>query len=106
VGRVNLDSQGSFDKATRRVIISSRLGPRLHIYKNFMFIFDPMWLELAEHTCLVDWGEKQVHTEMKAYLQRKAKSSAVFHIFSFPLHKVRVQYGGSDGSRLDSDLNL
>lgn len=75
------------------MILSNRLGPRLHIHKNCMFVFDPLWLELAEHTCLIDWSEKKVHDDVKAYLHRKVKSSAVFHLFSFPLKKVGSGHG-------------
>jgi len=79
---------GEVRKLEDRVIRSSRLGPRIHIFKNCVFLFDPMWLELTEHTCLIDWSEKDVANEIKEYVQRKTKTSAILQMFSYPLHKV------------------
>jgi hypothetical protein len=63
----------------------------VYFHKNLLFVFDPMWLELKEHTCLIDWSDSKAHEETKEYVGRKTKSSALFHIFSFPLPKVRIE---------------
>jgi len=85
---------GEAIKLEKKMMRSRQLGPRVHVYKNCIFLFDPMWLELAEHTCLIDWSEKDVADDIRDYIRRKIKALAVFHVFSYPLHMAGWYYFG------------
>lgn len=70
------------------MIVPKKLGPRIHIHKDMMFLYDPFWLEREDGTYLIDWAEREDVDKMKKYLKGKENPAAVFHLFSFPVHKA------------------
>jgi hypothetical protein len=71
------------------VIIPKKLGPRIHIHKDMIFLYDPFWLEREDGTYLIDWAEHEDVDKIKKYLKGKENPAAVFQLFSFPVHRVR-----------------
>lgn len=65
-----------------------KLGPRIHIHKDMIFLYDPFWLEREDGTYLVDWAERGDVDKIKKYLKGKENPAAVFQLFSFPVHRV------------------
>ena len=65
-----------------------KLGPRIHIHKDMIFLYDPFWLEREDGTYLIDWAEREDADKIKKYLKGKENPAAVFQLFSFPIHRV------------------
>ena len=65
-----------------------KLGPRIHIHKDMIFLYDPFWLEREDGTYLIDWAEREDADKIKKYLKGKENPAAVFQLFSFPVHRV------------------
>ena len=65
-----------------------KLGPRIHIHKDMIFLYDPFWLEREDGTYLIDWAEREDVDKIKKYLKGKENPAAVFQLFSFPVHRV------------------
>ena len=70
------------------MILPEKLGPRIHIHKDMMFLYDPFWLEREDGTYLIDWAEREDVDKIKKYLKGKENPAAVFQLFSFPIHRV------------------
>jgi len=70
------------------MILPKKLGPRIHIHKDMMFLYDPFWLEREDGTYLIDWAEREDVDKIKQYLKGKENPAAVFQLFSFPIHRV------------------
>ena len=70
------------------MIIPKKLGPRIHIHKDMIFLYDPFWLEREEGTYLIDWVEREDVDGIKKQLRGKENPAAVFQLFSFPIHRV------------------
>ena len=70
------------------MIIPKKLGPRIHIHKDMIFLYDPFWLEREDGTYLIDWAEREDVDKIKKYLKGKENPAAVFQLFSFPVHRV------------------
>jgi len=70
------------------MIIPKKLGPRIHIHKDMIFLYDPFWLEREDGTYLVDWAEREDVDKIKRYLKGKENPAAVFQLFSFPIHRA------------------
>jgi len=68
--------------------VPKKLGPRIHIHKDMIFLYDPFWLEREDGTYLVDWAEREDVDKIKKYLKGKENPATVFHLFSFPVHRV------------------
>lgn len=75
------------------MIIPKKLGPRIHIHKDMIFLYDPFWLEREDGTYLIDWAEREDVDKIKKYLKGKENPAAVFQLFSFPIHRVSLFYG-------------
>lgn len=71
------------------MIVPKKLGPRIHIHKDMMFLYDPFWLEREDGTYLIDWAEREEADKIKNHLKGKENPAAVFELFSFPIHRVR-----------------
>lgn len=65
-----------------------KLGPRIHIHRDMIFLYDPFWLEREDGTYLIDWAEREDVDKIKKYLKGKENPTAVFQLFSFPIHRV------------------
>ena len=65
-----------------------KLGPRIHIHKDMIFLYDPFWLEREDGTYLIDWAEHEDVDKIKKYLKGKENPAAIFQLFSFPVHRV------------------
>ena len=70
------------------MILPKKLGPRIHIHKDMIFLYDPFWLEREDGTYLIDWAEREDVDKIKKYLKGKENPAAVFQLFSFPIHRV------------------
>lgn len=70
------------------MIVPNKLGPRIHIHKDMIFLYDPFWLEREDGTYLVDWAEREDADKMKRYLKGKENPAAVLQLFSFPVHRA------------------
>jgi hypothetical protein len=70
------------------MIVPKKLGPRIHIHKDMIFLYDPFWLEREDGTYLIDWAEREDVDKIKKYLKGKENPAAVFQLFSFPVHRV------------------
>ena len=70
------------------MIVPKKLGPRIHIHKDMVFLYDPFWLEREDGTYLIDWAEREDVDKLKKYLKGKENPAAVFQLFSFPVHRV------------------
>lgn len=66
----------------------NKLGPRIHIHKDMMFLYDPFWLEREDGTYLIDWAEREDADKIKKYIKGKENPAATFELFSFPVHRV------------------
>lgn len=65
-----------------------KLGPRIHIHKDMIFLYDPFWLEREDGTFLIDWAEREDADKIKKHLKGKENPAAIFQLFSFPAHRV------------------
>lgn len=65
-----------------------KLGPRIHIHKDMIFLYDPFWLEREDGTYLIDWAEREDADKLKKHLKGKENPAAIFQLFSFPVHRV------------------
>jgi len=72
------------------MILPKKLGPRIHIHKDMIFLYDPFWLEREDGTYLIDWAEREEVDKIKKYLKGKENPAAVFQLFSFPVHRVSL----------------
>ena len=70
------------------MIAPKKLGPRVHIHKDMIFLYDPFWLEREDGTYLIDWAEREDVDKIKKYLKGKENPTATFQLFSFPVHRV------------------
>lgn len=70
------------------MIVPKKLGPRIHIHKDMIFLYDPFWLEREDGTYLIDWAEREDVDKIKKYLKGKENPTATFQLFSFPIHRV------------------
>lgn len=70
------------------MIIPEKLGPRIHIHKDMIFLYDPFWLEREDGTYLIDWAERGDVDKIKKYLKGNENPAAVFQLFSFPIHRA------------------
>jgi hypothetical protein len=70
------------------MIMPKKLGPRIHIHKDMIFLYDPFWLEREDGSYLIDWAEREDVDKIKKYLKGKENPAAVFQLFSFPVHRV------------------
>jgi hypothetical protein len=61
---------------------------RVHIEGNLAFVYDPIFLEASSQTLLLDWGSDFVNEGTTKYIT--LKKNPVFHMFVFPVQKVRL----------------
>lgn len=103
VERLGLNN-GEVFKLEETMIIPRKLGPRIHIHKDMIFLYDPFWLEREDGTYLVDWAEREDVDRIKKYLKGKENPAAVFQLFSFPVHRRGWVWNGAHQFRVAEGL--
>lgn len=71
---------------------------RIQILKdaNVIFVHDPILLQDASDSYLIDWGEKNLNTRAKEYIRENSKNrDAILHTFLFPAKKNAWYYVGA-----------
>lgn len=103
VERLGLNN-GEVFRLEETMIIPKKLGPRIHIHKDMIFLYDPFWLEREDGTYLVDWAEREDVDKIKKHLKGKENPAAVFQLFSFPVHRRGWVWNGAHQFRVAEGL--
>ncbi|KAF9651119.1 hypothetical protein BDM02DRAFT_3259303, partial [Thelephora ganbajun] len=103
VERLGLNN-GEVFKLEETMIVPKKLGPRIHIHKDMIFLYDPFWLEREDGTYLIDWAEREDVDKIKKYLKGKENPATVFQLFSFPVHRRGWVWNGAHQFRVAEGL--